>query len=102
MRASKSSIQCRIFLFHSAGTILRTEALGQFESAQAPGRAPSRRLAGMLRQTQGAFALLGTHSLSSRAGAINQWSGSRFRSAGLMLSRAFFGTFFALLAPLPS
>ena len=48
-------------------------------SAQAPGRAPSRRLAGMLRQTQGAFsAPRGTRARSIRAGAINQWSGSRF------------------------
>jgi hypothetical protein len=60
MRASKSSIQCRIFFFHSVGTILRTEALGQFEGARTPGRAPSRRLAGMLRQTQGALAPSGT------------------------------------------
>jgi hypothetical protein len=59
MRASKSSIQCRIFFFHSVGTIWRTGTLGQFESAQAPFRARSRRLAGMLRQTQGAFTPLG-------------------------------------------
>src|ERR1700745_1996508 len=84
MRASISSIKCRIFCFHCGGTIWRTGALGQFESAQAPGRARSRRLARMLRQTQGAFAPLGTQLISSRAGAINQWSASRFRSARLM------------------
>jgi hypothetical protein len=60
MRASKSSIQCRIFCFHCGGMILRTGAFDQFEGARAPGWAPSRRLAGMLRQTQGAFAPLGT------------------------------------------
>src|SRR5258708_33601946 len=114
MRASKSSIQCRIFLFHCGGTIWRTsarfsEARNTFQhplyelrktkgtsksqilvplfdlkfpvelaacaagtsnrrhqdpwsvrSAQAPSRGTVERLAGMLRQTQGAFASLGT------------------------------------------
>ena len=78
MRASRSSIRCRIFFFHCGGTIWRTGALGQFVSAQAPGRAPLRRLAGMLRQTQGAFASLGTRLISNRAGTINQWPRLRF------------------------
>ena len=51
---------------------------GQFAALEAPGRAPSRRHAGMLRQTQGVFTPKVTRSLSIRAGAINQWSGSRF------------------------
>src|SRR5258708_36896571 len=113
MRASKSSIQCRIFLFHCGGTIWRTSArfsevrstfqhplyelrktkgTGKSQilvplfdlrflvglagcaagtsnrrhqdplvarSAQASGWAPLRRLARMLRQTQGDFAPLG-------------------------------------------
>src|SRR5487761_2175362 len=56
----------------------------------------------MLRQTQGAFAPLATLSLSNRAGAINQWSGSRFQPAGITLSRSFRHRRTILLAPLPS
>jgi hypothetical protein len=36
MRASKSSSQCRIFLFHSGGTIWRTGTLGQFAAPRHP------------------------------------------------------------------
>src|SRR4051812_13673355 len=34
MRASRSSIMCRIFCFHRAGMIWRTGALGRFEGAE--------------------------------------------------------------------
>src|SRR6185437_9284831 len=74
MRASRSSSQCRKRSFHCGGMIWRTGTLGQFESAEAPGRVRLRCLARMLRQTQGAFALPGESLISNRAGKINQWS----------------------------
>jgi hypothetical protein len=64
MRASTSSIKFWNFFFHCGGMILRTGSLHRFESAsQHPVRALSERLAGLLRQTQGAKAHLGTQRL---------------------------------------
>src|SRR3982074_3682824 len=62
MRASKSSSQSRIFCFHSGDTFRRTGTMW----------APLRRLARMLRQTQGAFASVATRSyLAERASQTN-------------------------------
>src|SRR5258705_13661267 len=73
MLASISSITYRIFVFHAGGMILRKRTLWRFESAAASGDAALRRLAQIVRQTQGTFASLGTQLSSIRTGPINQW-----------------------------
>jgi hypothetical protein len=52
-------MKCRTFFFHSGGTIWRTGALGQCAALQAPYGGTVKRLAEVLRQTQGAFAAVG-------------------------------------------
>ena len=69
-RASRSRQRCRIFALPTVGgTIWRTGPLVSSQRSGARLGAPSRRLAGMLRQTQGAFAThSGTRVVCSRAG----------------------------------
>jgi hypothetical protein len=52
-------MKCRSFFFHSDGTIWRTGALGRLAALKAPGLGAVKRLAEVLRQTQGAFATAG-------------------------------------------
>jgi hypothetical protein len=49
-------MKCRSFFFHSDGTIWRTGALGRLAALKAPDAGAVKRLAEVLRQTQGAFA----------------------------------------------
>jgi hypothetical protein len=49
-------MKCRSFFFHSDGTIWRTGALGRLAALKAPDTGAFKRLAEVLRQTQGAFA----------------------------------------------
>jgi hypothetical protein len=49
-------MKCRSFFFHSVGTIWRTGALGRLAALEAPDTGALKRLAEVLRQTQGAFA----------------------------------------------
>jgi hypothetical protein len=51
-------MKCRIFFFHSLGTIWRTVALDQCAALGRP-KGAHERLAEVLRQTQGAFATEG-------------------------------------------
>jgi hypothetical protein len=52
-------MKCRSFFFHSDGTIWRTGALGRLAALEAPELGAAKRLAEVLRQTQGAFAAMG-------------------------------------------
>jgi hypothetical protein len=52
-------MKCRTFFFHSDGTIWRTGALGRLAALKAPDTGAPKRLAEVLRQTQGAFATEG-------------------------------------------
>jgi hypothetical protein len=52
-------MKCRSFFFHCDGTIWRTGILGQFAALKAPQAGALKRLAELLRQTQGAFATEG-------------------------------------------
>jgi hypothetical protein len=52
-------MKCRSFFFHSDGTIWRTGALGRLAALKAPDMGALKRLAEVLRQTQGAFATEG-------------------------------------------
>jgi hypothetical protein len=52
-------MKCRSFFFHSEGTIWRTWALWSFLALEAPEVGAVKRLAEVLRQTQGAFATVG-------------------------------------------
>jgi hypothetical protein len=57
-----SSIVFWIFFFHCGGMILRTGVLYRFvdsKALSAPVRAPAKRLAGLLRQTQGTKSAFG-------------------------------------------
>jgi hypothetical protein len=52
-------MKCRSFFFHSDGTIWRTGGPGRFAALKAPQTGALKRLAEVLRQTQGAFATEG-------------------------------------------
>jgi hypothetical protein len=52
-------MKCRSFFFHCDGTIWRTGTLEAFAALKAPQAGALKRLAEVLRQTQGAFATEG-------------------------------------------
>src|SRR5262249_29453481 len=85
MRASMSSIVFLILCFNCGGMILRTGLLHRFESASGVRWGAGRRLAGMLRQTQGAQTHLGDSPLFYPSGDHKPMVLQRFYWTGLML-----------------
>src|ERR1700761_5902698 len=87
MRASRSSIQCRIFVFHSVGTILRTGTLGRLQRSSTRRGTDETSCANVAANPR-RFGAAGDSTSIYPSGDHKPMVLLLFRSAGVMLSGA--------------